>query len=507
MEQQSFTKKQYIFMAAYGLLLFLLLLLTFSLMWAKEHYGNIGMEEIMFHLHMPLQGTSQSLLDNYMMTALLPTMIVFLLISLCLYTMTRALGPTLMQYSKTYLIGVLAVCVWTGGILLDANHHFALKEYVLAQIHQSGYIEEHYVNPAEVAITFPEQKRNLITIYVESAETSLQDKANGGLFEENYIPELTELAKEHISFSQSKLLEGAAVGPASGWTIAGLVAETSGLPLKLYKYDVTVDNSMRYYDAFMPGATTLGDILEEAGYYNIFLAGSDFVFGGRTNYFTQHGNYEILDYYAAKEQKRIPSWYYIWWGFEDQKLFGIAKDKLLELAEYEQPFNLSILTVDTHHEDGFVCKLCETEYGDNQYANVWRCASRQIGDFVSWVQEQAFYENTTIVIVGDHCSMDTDFYDGVDNGKHTGGTERKVYNAFINASVEPANTQDRAFTTMDIFPTTLAAMGVQIDGNRLGLGTNLFSTEQTLAEQDSYEVLFAELNKKSVFYNNEILYP
>ena len=505
--KEQFNKKQILSFILYMLLVFIVLLLTVSCMWAKENYGSIGMDEIVFHLNMPLQGTSQSLLDSYKMNALLPTIVVFVLLTSVLCAIAKGLGPMLMRYKQTYLVGSLLLVVWIGGLLTEADQQFALKKYVLAQIQQSNYIGTHYVDPDKVSILFPEQKRNLITIYVESAETSLQDQSNGGLFAENYIPELSALAKEHVSFSHSTLLEGAAVGPASGWTIAGMVAETSGLPLKLYKYDVTVDNSMRYYDAFMPGATTLGDILEDAGYHNVFLAGSDFVFGGRTNYFTQHGNYEILDYYAAKEQKYIPSWYYVWWGFEDKYLFEIAKDQLTTLSASEQPFHLSMLTVDTHHEDGWVCDLCKAEYGDNQYANVWRCASRQISAFVAWVQEQDFYENTTIVIVGDHCSMDTDFYSDYESGKHTGGVERKVYNAFINAPVTPVAEENRLFTTMDFFPTTLAAIGVQIEGDRLGLGTNLFSSEKTLAEQDGYEVLFEELNKKSMFYNQEILYP
>ena len=176
------------------------------------------------------------------------------------------------------------------------------------------------MDPNSVSIEFPEEKRNLICIYLESAETSAQDKANGGLFDTNYIPELTEIAAENVSFSQSDLLEGASVAPACGWTMAALVAQTAGLPLKLYNYDDSyTDNSMSRYASFMPGATTLGDILEDAGYHNVFMAGSDFSFGGRTTYFTQHGNYEIWDYYTAIEEGKIPEDYYVWWGFEDHR--------------------------------------------------------------------------------------------------------------------------------------------------------------------------------------------
>ena len=60
---------------------------------------------------------------------------------------------------------------------------------------------------------------------------------------------------------------------------------------------------------------------------------------------------------------------------------------------------------------------------------------------------------------------------------------------------------------MDFFPTTLASLGVTIEGERLGLGTNLFSDQATLAEEYGYETMFSELSRTSVFYNNEILYP
>ena len=46
-------------------------------------------------------------------------------------------------------------------------------------------------------------------------------------------------------------------------------------------------------------------------------------------------------------------------------------------------------------------------------------------------------------------------------------------------------------------PTTLASLGVQIDGNRLGLGTNLFADMDTWTEVYGYENLNRELTKKS----------
>lgn len=102
--------------------------------------------------------------------------------------------------------------------------------------------------------------------------------------------------------------------------------------------------------------------------------------------------------------------------------------------------------------------------------------------------------------------MDPYFYNEFVYDKYNGETSRKVYNCFINSVVEPFQEKHRKFTTLDFFPTVLASMGVTIEGNRLGLGTNLFSKEQTLSEKYGYEELFTELNKKSSFYNTELLF-
>ena len=131
--------------------------------------------------------------------------------------------------------------------------------------------------------------------------------------------------------------------------MGGLFAQTSGLPLKLS----IQGNEMAYQDSFFPQLSTLGDVLNEAGYKQYFMMGSDAAFGGRKNYFTSHGDYEIDDYYWAISEGLIPEGYYQWWGYEDAKLFEYAKDKLTEISKNDEPFNFSMLTVATHFEDGY----------------------------------------------------------------------------------------------------------------------------------------------------------
>ena len=132
-----------------------------------------------------------------------------------------------------------------------------------------------------------------------------------------------------------------------------------------------------------------------------------------------------------------------------------------------------------------------------------RCSSKQVSEFVEWIQNQPFYENTTIIISGDHLTMQSDTEEQAILKSYG---ERTVYNAFINADAQPKNTINREFFTIDMYPTTLAALGAKIDGNRLGLGTNLFSEEQTLAEKYGVEYVRKEIEKKSVFYNKKLIY-
>ena len=57
-----------------------------------------------------------------------------------------------------------------------------------------------------------------------------------------------------------------------------------------------------------------------------------------------------------------------------------------------------------------------------------------------------------------------------------------------------------------MFPTTLASMGIEIEGDRLGLGVNLFSDQPTLIQEYGIDQLNEELSSKSTFYNSELLY-
>ena len=77
---------------------------------------------------------------------------------------------------------------------------------------------------------------------------------------------------------------------------------------------------------------------------------------------------------------------------------------------------------------------------------------------------------------------------------------RTTYNCFINSKVSSNNIKNRQFSHLDMFPTTLAAMGFKVDGNKLALGTNLFSSLPTAIEKYGQAYIEAEVQKSSIFF-------
>ena len=484
----------------YGVAIFIVVLSTVLLVTSNflyDKFSNISIGEILFHLKVPMTGTSDSMVEEYFRFGAVSFIIMgaSLIIAIILF----AIFKIIRNNALTVYTSLSASCIYLLVVILIFNSNFKVFAYLAKQFDKSTFIEDNYVLAEETELTFPEKKRNLIYIFLESMESTFISKDEGGYWKQTVIPELAELAKENINFSENDKIGGSYSTNGATWTVAGMVSQTSGTPLLI----PIGGNSYNSPDVqFLPGVTSIGDILKEQGYNQEIVVGSDIAFGGRKLYFGQHGDFDMFDYNLAIKEGKIPKDYKVWWGYEDKKLFKFAKEELEEISKKDEPFNFTMLTVDTHFPSGYLCEDCKNEYG-TQYENVYACSSRQVGEFVEWIQKQDFYENTTIVISGDHPTMDSRYI----QQNYDLDKPRPIYNCVINPAegLDGSNSKNRLFTTLDLFPTTLASIGVKIEGERLGLGTNLFSGEETLAEKYGYDKIDEEFDKKSVFYDKKLL--
>lgn len=468
--------------------------------WIGNNFTT-GIQEILFTINNPMQGANTDFVSMGVraclpLVLLIWTVIVLVAVKDYKSRIQISLSGKIFGISCKILLSAWMrfiavvmsfVCLFFSVAQIDAA--LGIGDFIKLRCSPTTIYEAYYVHPETVAVE-AEKPKNLIYIYLESMETNFQSREEGGLCEVNLIPNLTRLAKENISFSHNQKVGGFRSLGGTYWTTGALLGSSSGVP---FSFPVE-GSSMNQYTYFAPGLVTLGDILEEKGYNQEFLCGSDADFGGRKSLFVQHGNYEIFDLMTARKKGYIAEDYYVWWGFEDKILYEIAKDEATRLYAENKPFNLTMLTVDTHMVGGYVCDLCGTERKEAP-ENVILCADHQVNAFVEWCKEQPFYEDTVIVISGDHMCRDTSVIGEIDDYDHI------VYNCFINADCEGTfRTENRDFSSLDMFPTVLAAMGYTIEGDRLGLGTNMFSDQQTLAEKMGLEIFGTELYKYSDYY-------
>ena len=466
------------------ILLYIASLVIAGITYVKKYFPLVNFEQILYGLTNMKGSSASGIVDGTIFTFSVGTLIflILLVIYILLHNSKKVILIRIKYYSGFILLGSIIFTLYAIGVF----------EYEINLFKQTKIYDKYYVDGNGVDITFPDKKQNLIFIYMESMETTNASINNGGAQKVSYIPNLENYALKYDNFSSGEKIGGFVPVSGTTYTLAGMISQNSGVNFKL-PINIMDKNIVK-----MNGVYALGDVLVDNGYKNYLMMGSQAIFASRDKYFKNHGNYEIFDYTYAINNELIPKDYLVWWGYEDNKLFEFAKNKLKDISKEEQPFNLTLLTADTHFTDGYLDSECDTPF-DKKYANVMHCSDKMINNFITWVMEQDFYKNTTIVLVGDHLTMQSSFYDDIDKNY-----TRSVYNVFINSRVKSDTTKNRMFSSMDIYPTTLASLGVKIDGDRLGLGTNMYSNKKTLMEELGYKYVSNELKKRSSFYDNYI---
>ncbi|MDY3208646.1 LTA synthase family protein [Clostridium baratii] len=469
--------------------------------WFIDYFGNITPEQFLFNLNSPIKGTSSDMYAEIIMTPVftgVACIVIFLIVLNFKYdvflNIKNVKRRILNQKYLRIVTFIFSIICLVGGVTYGAKK-LSLDKVYKAYVSDSSYIKDNYADPRNVKMSFPEKKRNLIHIYLESVENSYLSKDLGGYMKENLMPELTELSKEGIHFSESNKFGGPYQTYGSSWSVASMVNMSTGLPLKI----PMGGNSYGKSGSFLPGAVSIGDILKAQGYEQTIMFGADADFGGLTTFFGTHGDFNIFDYKAAKEKKLIPQDYNVWWGFEDDKLYKYAKDEITRLSKTGKPFNFTMETADTHFPDGYLSKHATKKHA-SQYANVISYSTKEAVNFIKWIQKQPFYKDTTIVVTGDHLSMDKKFFKDFNKSYH-----RTVFNLILNPATTTTRVNNRQFSPVDMYPTILASMGVQIEGDKLGLGTNLFSDKQTLIERDGLKTVQEGFEAKSNFFNNTFI--
>ena len=306
----------------------------------------------------------------------------------------------------------------------------------------AGLLDLHPV-PEKKVIAAP--GKNVVWIYMESLERIYWDsKAFPGL-----TPNLDRLRKQGLDFSRFETFSGA------NYTMAGLFASQCGVPLFTSAFAGldTVAGNNTDVSTFHPKIACFGDVLHKAGYWQVYMGGAPIVFSNKDLFFHLHGYDEALGLQEleAGAGGKLPE---SGWGLYDSVLFKLALARYQQLAAARKPFNLTLLTLDTHPPDGRPSPGCpKYAASSNSMLQAVHCTDDLLGNFIDALSKQPDWKNTVVVIMSDHLMMRNDAESLFPRNYH-----RQPSLLILNAGegARPARMYH-----MDIAPTVLAAMGVR----------------------------------------------
>lgn len=441
--------------------------------WLYATFGVVSFEQLIFHLYVPISGTDPKIIWK---SCLYIPLGIFLLSFIFIKAMQI---KWIKKYAFLYAAGLnIAACLF----FCFRLSVFSYVWYTFSE--PSSFYETYYTVPQKQHNTVTKKPKNLILIYAESIENTY---TMTDFFPENLLPKLSERAAKQVSFKGFFHVEG------TQWTTAGMVSTLCGIPMKKLSKRKDRNKTAQIQQAsLLPSAYCVPDFLHDHGYQTFYLTGSDITFGAIGAFIDSHSfddYFDLIKYgkeNITKETKGL-------WGFNDRTLFRLARKELSRLAQSDKPFFLMMNTIDSHHPDGFVDQTCPTKYGD--FKDVVLCTDQQIDSFMTWIEQQPFYKETVIIVLGDHVAMKNTLYKTL-----LKNNQREVFNLFINSSLSKPS--DRPFTSFDLAPTILEAVGFPLASNQFGLGISLFSDKKTLLQKFSYQEIDAELKKPSIFYTS-----
>jgi phosphoglycerol transferase len=473
-------------------IIFVSFALLYGTHFVQKNFGDVDEEQIEFHLNMKTLGKEAKVyIFSFMIRCVL---IPFIFTQIFYYALINSpdyivfdwmIKLRIKYYTKIVQFLFFIYCLYLFCTQVSVIRLLIPKE-------DSTFLEDHYVWPTNDLLTFPKKKRNLIFLCLESFETSYSEKKYGGGFIENHIPLMTDQALKNVHFGKEIYLNGGIWTAQAHYSTAGQFAMWAGIPLKCA-------GKVEKMKSFVPGVITALDILHDRGYDQTVIYGHGDTYG-ISNLYRTHGKLNV--YHADILKKMYPEYKDDdgGWGLSDENLYTIARDIIEKKSAGDKPFTLVVNTIETHFPNGIKCRLCRNETIE-KYLNVIRCADRQANAFLEYLKTTPKYNETTIIVVGDHLSMSSKM------GKWLKNHHRKIFHTIINPALEKpfTPTNNRLFTTYDWFPTILASLGFKIKGERLGFGTNLFSNKKTYVEELGVWKFMSNVAKPSRYYDKYLM--
>ena len=137
-------------------------LLFFSVQWMFRTWNHLSMDELVFHLQSPLEGTNTDMVKEYLIECLVPALVVFLAVVIIAVVCSKKKWRY-RYFSNGAILAVLLLVA--GESIYTTVQKLDVDGYMESKGSYSEFIDTYYVDPADVAITFfrrkPQIKRSI----------------------------------------------------------------------------------------------------------------------------------------------------------------------------------------------------------------------------------------------------------------------------------------------------------------------------------------------------------
>ena len=380
-------------------------------------------------------------------------------------------------FDRNYIVKYLGINFYTG---YDATQNIR-NSRIRAQADEGDlnevyeFAKGNYASPNEELFGIAEE-RNVITLVFESAQQFVVDyhleDEEGNMHE--VTPFLNEIYHDDSTISFNNFFHQTGQGKSSD---AEVLAENSlfGMPEGSAFQTLGSDNVFH---------ATPKILSEEKGYTTAAFHGNTGSFWNRTGTYRNFG----YDYFFDSNYYDMGAGRTLDYGLKDKLFF---KDSVEYIEQLPQPFYSKFITLTNHfpypleEENASIPKANTADDTVNSYFQTVRYTDEAFEEFFAWLKETGLYDNSIIVIYGDHY--------GTSNMRnpHLGellGHDPNEWGEFENAQMQrvpllfhiPGYTGGETYETyggqVDFLPTLLHLLGVQTD-SYLFMGQDLLSPE------------------------------
>jgi phosphoglycerol transferase len=369
-------------------------------------------------------------------------------------TLTRGLDVALMAF-------FLAANPMLTRPIAAAIHPNPLHDFLSRRFVDIAALAEPQVAAASVTVA----PKNLVHIFIESAERSYMNEAEFG----DVMGPLLEFDRRGVSASNMVQLA------YTNNSISGMVAANCGTPLLITFF--TSREYLEEHSQFLPGLTCLGDVLKARGYRQNFVTGWPLSFTGQGTFYSTHG-YSSL--FGGSEVVAAVAGRGNSFGADDAEVLDLSFETLRRAQRDGKPFSLTIAVSGGHAMDGYLTDKCIGKTGlPPQAPNILhavKCTNMLIADFIHKAEAEGLMANTVLALQSDHLSAPSAVTDRLNK------YERRNFFSLSGDGI-PSKTYAGLSGTIDIFPTILDALGVPPPNGQAAFGVSLLGDRLTLTQE------------------------